>query len=390
MNLSSHQEVVLSIIAYSLCSGSLVLLNKFTLHYLPFPSLVVALQLIACITIVYSAKVAGIVKVDEIKWEYVKPYLLYILFFSVGVYCNMRSLNVSNVETVIVFRALTPMIVTFLDVFFLGREWPSLRSWAGLTTLVGGAYGYASFDEQFQTQGLNAYFWPTLYTIVIALEMVSCLFFSAELITCLSEEKVRTCCLVVSSWNLTFLGLLILLQAYGKKIVKSVPLQTLSGPVIYTNMLTFIPMLMFAAAGNEYSAFWEFYWGKLEGKLPAIAVSLLLCGSLVGTGIGYSGWWCRSVVSATSFTLVGVMNKCLTVIFNNLIWDQHASREGTFYLLVCVTGGIIYKQAPMRSAESSEPPISVDDVEFKAEIGSDEALLTKDIDSEDSSFKKSK
>jgi len=84
------------------------------------------------------------------------------------------------------------------------------------------------------------------------------------------------------------------------------------------------------------------------------------------------------------------MNKCLTVIFNNLIWDQHASREGTFYLLVCVTGGIIYKQAPMRSAESSEPPISVDDVEFKAEIGSDEALLTKDIDSEDSSFKKSK
>jgi len=347
MNLNSQQEVVVSVIAYSLCSGSLVLLNKLTLHYLPFPSLVVAFQLLACITIVYSAKVARIVKVDEIKWEYVKPYLLYILFFSVGVYCNMRSLNVSNVETVIVFRALTPMIVAFLDVVFLGREWPSPRSWAGLTTLVGGAYGYASFDEQFQTQGLNAYFWPTLYTIVIALEM-----------------------------------------AYGKKIVKSVPLQTLSGPVIYTNMLTFIPMLMFASVGNEYSEFWEFYWGKLEGKLPAIAVSLLLCGSLVGTGIGYSGWWCRSVVSATSFTLVGVMNKCLTVIFNNLIWDQHASREGTFYLFVCVTGGIIYKQSPMRSAESSKPPISADDVEFKAEIGSDEALLTEDIESEDTTFKK--
>jgi GDP-mannose transporter len=84
----------------------------------------------------------------------------------------MRSLNISNVETIIVFRALSPIIVTFLDALFLGREWPSHRSWAGLCTLVVGAYGYASFDEQFQTQGYHAYFWPTLYLIVIALEMV--------------------------------------------------------------------------------------------------------------------------------------------------------------------------------------------------------------------------
>jgi hypothetical protein len=30
-------EVVASVIAYSLCSGTLVLLNKLTLHHLPFP-----------------------------------------------------------------------------------------------------------------------------------------------------------------------------------------------------------------------------------------------------------------------------------------------------------------------------------------------------------------
>lgn len=84
----------------------------------------------------------------------------------------MRALNISNVETVIVFRALTPILVAFLDALFLGREWPSHRSWAGLLTLVVGAYGYASFDEKFQTQGVSAYFWPTLYMVIIALEMV--------------------------------------------------------------------------------------------------------------------------------------------------------------------------------------------------------------------------
>ena len=172
MRLNQRQEVIASIVAYSFCSGTLVLLNKFTLHYLPFPSLVVSFQLFACIAVIYGARAFGKLEVDEIKWDFVKPYLIYTIFFAAGVYCNMRSLNVSNVETVIVFRALSPTIVAFLDVLFLGREWPSKRSWFGLVTLVAGAYGYASYDEKFQTQGYSAYIWPSLYTFVIALEMV--------------------------------------------------------------------------------------------------------------------------------------------------------------------------------------------------------------------------
>jgi drug/metabolite transporter (DMT)-like permease len=172
MNMNQQQQVVASIIAYSLCSGTLVLLNKITLHYLPFPSLVVAVQLVACIIMIYGANFAGMITIDAVKWEYVKPYLLYTFFFSTGVYCNMRSLSISNVETVIVFRALSPVVVAFLDALFLGREWPSNRSWVGLCTLIVGAYGYASYDVKFQSQGMSAYWWPSLYTVVIALEMV--------------------------------------------------------------------------------------------------------------------------------------------------------------------------------------------------------------------------
>lgn len=170
--LSPQQEIIFSILSYSLCSGSLVLVNKLTLHYLPFPSLVVTVQLVACIIMIYSANMLGKITVDPIKWEFVKPYLLYTVFFSTGVYCNMRSLNISNVETVIVFRALSPALVAFMDALLLGREWPSKRSWVGLLTLVVGAYGYASYDEKFQTQGASAYYWPSIYTVIIALEMV--------------------------------------------------------------------------------------------------------------------------------------------------------------------------------------------------------------------------
>ena len=193
MNLTPKQEILLSILSYSFCSGTLVLLNKLTLHHLPFPSLVVAFQLLACLIMIYGANFAGKITVDPLKWEYVKPYLLYTFFFSTGVYCNMRSLNIANVETVIVFRALTPVIVAFLDALFLGREWPSPRSWTGLCALVVGAYGYASHDEKFQTQGYSAYFWPSLYTVVIALEMVRTSFYgkSRRSIYCCGRKRQR-------------------------------------------------------------------------------------------------------------------------------------------------------------------------------------------------------
>jgi drug/metabolite transporter (DMT)-like permease len=168
----SSKEVISSIIAYSLCSGTLVLLNKLTLHHFPYPSLVVSFQLIATVIFIYTCKLTNILQVDDIEWKYVKPYLYYIVAFSVGVYCNMKSLSISNVETVIVFRAASPCVVAILDVMFLGREYPSTKSWMSLATIILGAYGYAATDTKFQTQGYNAYLWPLLYLFVISFEMV--------------------------------------------------------------------------------------------------------------------------------------------------------------------------------------------------------------------------
>lgn len=282
-DLSPNTETILAVLAYSLCSGTLVLVNKLILHLLPYPSLVITFQLWAAILFIFVAQFMNLLTVDPIRWKFVFPYLAYIVAFSVGVYCNMRSLETSNVETVIVFRALAPCIVALLDAMFLGREFPSTRSWSALSLIFLGALGYASFDPKFQSQGLQAYFWPTTYLAAISFEM-----------------------------------------AYGKIIIRSVELKTKSGPVLYTNMLGWPPMLLFAKLGGEYERFWNDIWLNDDERFPPGSIPLMLLGCVVGTGIGYSSWWCRDRVSATSFTLVGVMNKCLTVLLNLLIWDQHA------------------------------------------------------------------
>jgi GDP-mannose transporter len=199
LNLTPNAQVVFAVLSYSFCSGSLVLVNKLVLHHLPYPSLVITFQLWAALIFIQVADAFRIIDVDPITWKNVKPYLAYTVAFSLGVFCNMKSLSMSNVETVIVFRALSPLLVSVADALFLGREWPSARSWAALSVIALGAYGYALTDEQFKTQGIMAYFWPTLYLFVISFEM-----------------------------------------AYGKKIISGVDLKTRSGPVLYTNMLGWV------------------------------------------------------------------------------------------------------------------------------------------------------
>ena len=79
----------------------------------------------------------------------------------------------------------------------------------------------------------------------------------------------------------------------------------------------------------------------------------------IGMGISWAGFWCQSLVSATTYTVVGVMNKMLTVTVNVMIWDKHASAYGIMSLVVCLVGGTLYQQAPLRStppdAAAKEP-----------------------------------
>lgn len=63
------------------------------------------------------------------------------------------------------------------------------------------------------------------------------------------------------------------------------------------------------------------------------------------------GWrvgWCRGLISATSFTLVGVVNKMLSVLVSVTFINQNASSQQIAALLVCLLAGTLYSQPPLR------------------------------------------
>eukprot|EP00906_Rhabdomonas_costata_P000637 RCo000814 len=297
----ARTTVLLSVLSYSLCSGGMILVNKLAVHFIPLPSYVSVAQLIFCVLVLHVAALLGMVQLDKLVWAKVKPYLVYNLAFAGSLYANMRALQDSNVDTVIVFRSCSPVVVCVLDWIFLGRTLPSLRSTAALALIAVGSVGYVQVDSSFALLGWAAY-----------------------------------------TWCLAYLALLCFLMCFGKQIVATVEMTGgTSGHVYYTNLLSIPIMLAVALLNSEHELF-----PTVELSLGGVVFVGLSC--VVGVAISWTGWHCRSVLSATAYTIVGVMCKLLPVAVNTAMWSKHASAAGVAFLLLSLAGGTVYQQAPLR------------------------------------------
>jgi len=194
---------------------------------------------------------------------------------------------------------------------FLGRELPSLRSLASLLVLMAGAAGYVLSDREFKMQGFAAYTWVTAYFLIISVEM-----------------------------------------CYGKLIVgPHVGLKSMWGPTMYTNVLAILPMATAGLLAHEQDRLATTEWNSS-------LVILLGVSCAIGVAISYTGWNCRSMITATCYTVLGVANKMATVLMNCLIWDNHASLMGIGSLCVCLAGAASYQQAPVRTQGAAAPSLS--------------------------------
>jgi drug/metabolite transporter (DMT)-like permease len=229
----------MAVVGYSLCSATLLLVNKMVMVHLPIPSLVSFIQIIFSAAAVLIYKMCGGF-VDPLEWHKVKAYSIYIIAFVSAIYANMKALNSSNVETVIVFRACSPIAVTVIEYFFMDRAWPSLRSSVSLLIVSGGAIMYCMSDSEFALKGIEAYYWVILYFFLITFEMT-----------------------------------------YGKKLTNSVKMESVWGPVFYCNLLAAAPMFALGYFSGDFANADE----KLS-EMPADGAWLLLFSCVAGTLIG--------------------------------------------------------------------------------------------------------
>lgn len=293
-----------SVVYYALCSSVMLVINKVTISRIPLPACVFFLQFLTTYAFIVVSKVFNGLRVDDLTAHKMRRFLPYACSFVASIYCNGKVLQYSNVETLITFRACSPLFVSVLDWFFLGRTFPSLRSLAALAGVLVGAIGYVLCDSEFKMHGLSAYGWVSVYLLVIILEMT-----------------------------------------YAKHTVANINFENpVWGSVLYTNALALGPCGLLAVSTGELSKF-----PGLRLDLFGLAVLTLCC--VLGIGMNWSGWNCRSRISAASYTLLGVACKLISVLLNVLIWDKHATMAGAMWLIVCLVSSTFYRQAPMRNKD---------------------------------------
>jgi drug/metabolite transporter (DMT)-like permease len=292
-------EAAIILLLFSATAASLLLVNKLVMFYIPLPSFVSTLQFVVTAIFSYGWVLSGNAPLETWEWKKVKAYLYYTGMFVGSIYSNMKALQHANVETIIVFRSVCPLVVAIIEWGFMDRQLPSPRSWLALLVLVVGCAGYVLTDRAFEINGFGAYTWATAYFMILSVEM-----------------------------------------AYGKHIVgPHLDFASMWGPTLYTNAISTPVMLSIGLLTDEPSRLVRVVW------TPWVC-ALLLLSCVIGVAISYLGWKSRQTVTASCYTVVGVANKMATVLANVLIWDQHASVSGILFLMLCLAGAVGYQQPP--------------------------------------------
>lgn len=193
---ASRRQIIFAVAGYATCSSIMLIVNKVAVHLLPAPSVragtmlsavprqasslltrrsvfgsmqqvVLFFQLLTSAVSVMAFSNLGLVQSDKLEWKKVKPFLLVVVAFLGALFTNVKTLQYANVETFVIFRSSTPLLIACLDYAFLGREMPNMRSWLALVAILIGAMLYVQTDSNFE---VRAYTWVCAWIFVFAFD----------------------------------------------------------------------------------------------------------------------------------------------------------------------------------------------------------------------------
>lgn len=302
---------------YCISASLLSIINKWAVMKFPYPGALTALQYFTSAAGVVVCGWAGFIEPDRLDLLTMWRFLPAAIIFYLSLFTNSELLLHANVDTFIVFRSAVPIFVAIGETLFLHQPWPSMKTWVSLGTILGGSVLYVLTDYQFT---MTAYFWALAYLISMSIDFV-----------------------------------------YIKHVVMTIGLNTW-GLVLYNNLeaLLLFPLellIMGELKKIKHEISDESDWHSFDVVLP-VGLSCLF-----GLSISFFGFSCRRAISATGFTVLGIVNKLLTVVINLVIWDKHSTFIGTVGLLICMFGGILYQQSTSSKPKAATKEAVVQETE---------------------------
>lgn len=321
---------------YCISASLLSIINKWAVMKFPYPGALTALQYLTSAAGVLICGWLKLIDRNPLDLKTMWRFLPAAIIFYLSLFTNSELLLHANVDTFIVFRSAVPIFVAIGETLYLHQPWPAPRTWISLATIFGGSVLYVATDYQFT---LTAYIWAIAYLVSMSVDFV-----------------------------------------YIKHVVMTIGLNTW-GLVLYNNLeaLLLFPLellIMGELKKIKHEITDESDWYSFQVVLP-VGLSCLF-----GLAISFFGFSCRRAISATGFTVLGIVNKLLTVVINLIIWDKHSTLVGTIGLLICMIGGVMYQQS------TSNKPKAVEAVKAEESEEEEQKLLEMQSNSENTNSEK--
>ena len=291
---AKNMKTLAAMIQYMLCSATLLVVNKLAVDVFPYPTLLTLSQYIFSASTVWTLGACGMLQVDALHIKKLASFVGVSLAFFFSILSNIKLLQMSNVETVIVIRSLVPVVTAIGDFLFMGREFPRTRTIVSLILINVGSIGYMQAVGNFV---LDLWIWGLSYVAILSFEMI-----------------------------------------YVKHYIATVNMTTW-GRVLYNNFLSTCLSLPLLTLNGELRAVLE-----PAMVLNKTAVNVIFLSCLCGLGISFSAFHFRNLVSATTFTVVGIVNKVLSILLSAIFLSSGLSTGPVLYLSIVIIGGVLYEQ----------------------------------------------
>lgn len=301
-------HAIAACVAYSFCSVSMVLANKALAVYFGTSGMgttpdvfMVLLQNVVAVVMVEGLKKAGKVSYPDFNKETAMKWLPVNVFFVLMLVTGFLSLKYVHVPMVTIFKNLTNILIVAGDWYFYKESVTMLIASSFLIMLLGAVLA-AINDIEFSAVG---YFWMSMNCICTA---------AYVLYMRLATQTIR-------------------LSKFGM--------------VFYNNLLSVGLLLPIILVKGELAvvANWDLWTSSF--------IFLNLFAGAVGFLLNLASLWCVEKTSATTYAIVGSLNKIPVALLGWVLFQTQITTEASLFISMSMCGGFLYSygkivQAPKK------------------------------------------
>jgi len=295
---------IISCVMYSAVSVCMVISNKLISSTLDpevrerLPQATVILfQCLVAVVMVAVAKQSGLVEYPNFNLNTAKSWLPLNVFFIGMLFSGFISLVYVSVPMVTITKNLAN-IITVLGEYYLFGEPLSFLTLLSVAIMVIGAVLAGANDLEFNFYG---YVWMA----------INCVFTSGYVL------------------YMRFASTSIKLPRFGM--------------VYYNNLLSCALLLPICIFRNEFAVLLD----PEIMTMPFVASNIIA--GVLGFYLNFASLWCVSATNATTYAIVGSLNKVPITVLGFLMFNAKMTTEGIIFIAMATAGGFLYAYSKLPS-----------------------------------------